>query len=632
MSAKGEAMTADWRRVGVRVVVPVACLGVCFWLLEQQISAGLWREVPRSLGTVAWQNWLAAAALTAISLWSVGRYDGVAHRHLQTGIPIGQARKSGTLAVAIAQTLGFGLFTGALVRWRLLPGLSLQSALGLSAFVSCSFIIGWALVTAFVCLLLPAPNWTFWPALGVAITAPLAAFALFRWPELRLWKLNLRMPSLQMTGAILFWSIVDMITAAGALWILLPEEAELPFSAFLALYMLALGTALVSNTPGGVGPFELVLIGAMPSLHADDILLSIIAFRLVYYALPACLAALALVRSFPDHMQRAAPSLSARILRQASRSEAAVILQNGGRLARTRDGYAAFWPTGQTVTALFDPIRGSIGATMQVLCQTSRDTGRLPLLYKIGARQASAARMTGWSVLHLADDALIDTAGYTSDIPARRTLRRKMRAAEKAGITFAPLGTLSPASLAAVDADWCQRNGPARGGTMGRFCPDYLATQRVFVARRNGEIVAFASFFASNTEWALDLMRQTVDAPDGTMHSLVHQAILAARSEGVGLLSLAATPACPDPGSRIWRWLSMQVVARAGGPGLRQFKSAFAPRWVPRYAAAPGPLRLAIGLADVAREVHTPRPVLRPNSDDIHDLHENYELASRKRA
>ena len=65
--------------------------------------------------------------------------------------------------------------------------------------------------------------------------------------------------------------------------------------------------------------------------------------------------------------------------------------------------------------------------------------------------------------------------------------------------------------------------------------------------------------------------------PDGTMHSLVRSAITKAKELGIEHLSLAATPACPYPSSRFFRWATRRAVRKAGGAGLRQFKSTFAP-------------------------------------------------------
>ena len=54
-------------------------------------------------------------------------------------------------------------------------------------------------------------------------------------------------------------------------------------------------------------------------------------------------------------------------------------------------------------------------------------------------------------------------------------------------------------------------------------------------------------------------------------------AITKAKKLGIEHLSLAATPACPYPSSRFFRWATRRAVRKAGGAGLRQFKSTFAP-------------------------------------------------------
>ncbi|MEP3845082.1 MAG: phosphatidylglycerol lysyltransferase domain-containing protein [Paracoccaceae bacterium] len=622
----------DRLKLCLRLFAPILVLALCLSALSQHVTHNLWQTLPATLSAVNPFFWLAALGFTTLSFWAVGRYDGVAHTHLQTGVSAAQARRGGTISIAVAQTLGFGVFTGALVRWRLLPDLTLSCALALSAFVSISFILGWMFVTAIVCLLLPAPAWTFWPALATVLSGPVLVFCMFRWPVLRRKTLQLNLPSLRMTASIVVWSAVDLCAAGAALWILLPSDAGLSLVAFLPVYMIALGAALISNTPGGVGPFELILIGALPQISPDALMTSVVAFRLVYYAIPACIGFAFLVRPFRSHDRGTDYQLPALVLREAPRSEVSIILQNGGTMERTRRGAVAVWVTGQTVTALFDPIRGGMSETLKTLLRLSRTKGRWPLVYKCSAQCALAARAAGWSIIHLADDALIKTQTYTLNTPTRRTLRRKLRAVEKEGVQIVSIKTISEPEIAQINADWSERSGPARGGTMGRYDPEYLKCQFALAAKVNGQAVAFVSFFTSQNEWTLDVMRQTQDAPTGVMHALVHQTIEAAKTRGIPTVSLAATPACPDPSSAFWRYVSNQVVTRTSGPGLRQFKSAFAPTWHPRYAAAPNPIKLAIGLADITREVLVPRPIQRTSLNDIHDLHENYEFDSRRRA
>ncbi len=628
-------MTSTIGKIGVKSVLkaamPVSILVISFWLLSHRLGPDVFKNLPAHLSATPVAVWGLALLFTGISFFSLGRYDAIAHRHLQTGVPMRQARLSGMAGIAIAQTLGFGLLTGAAARWRILPMLSIQQALSISAFVSFSFLAAWIFVTGLVCLVLPAPAWVKVPAGLLTCALPFVFTAMFRWPRLRLRGVTLRLPSLQAGAALLSWTALDTIAASAVLWVLLPEDAGIAFSSFVPVFLLATGFALVSNTPGGVGPFELALVSFLPVLSADTLVQSIIAYRLVYYALPACLGATLLFRPLKRVIPTKREPLSVKHLFDAARSETSVIRQNGGCVAASANGAFAFWPTGQTVTSLFDPISGSLSACLETLRSEAKARDRTPLLYKCSKKHARFARGHGWAVVHLADDAVLNMSSFTVDAPSRRTLRRKLRAARKSGVSVT-VSPGNPLELAAIDHAWCAKHGPPRGGTMGRFDPAYVAGQWCAMAYQNNEPVAFVTFFVSRSEWALDLMRQIPKCPDGTMHLLVTEGIQSAQAAKAKTVSLAATPACPNPESAFWRQISKWVVGAAGGSGLRQFKSAFGPTWVPRYAAAPSAAGLALGLADIAREVHYPEPIPNANANAAHDLDENYELDSKKSA
>ena len=61
------------------------------------------------------------------------------------------------------------------------------------------------------------------------------------------------------------------------------------------------------------------------------------------------------------------------------------------------------------------------------------------------------------------------------------------------------------------------------------------------------------------------------------MHSLVNQAILEAKNEGVQAVSLAAAPSKPEGRNWMERFIRNAYFNRAGGPGLTQFKQCFKP-------------------------------------------------------
>ncbi len=613
----------SWRNGAraTRIALPCGALALCLWVLLQQIDTVMLRALPAELARISAGNLIGAALACLLSFWAVGRYDGVAHRHLGTAIPERAAERSGRIAIVLAQTLGFGVLSGTLARWRMLPDLSMSMALRLSTFVSLSFLAGWSVITALACLTFAAPGWTFYPALLLLLSIPALIWGLFRWPTVSLGAYRMRLPSLRACGGILTWTAIDTGAAALALWLLLPTEA-VGFSTVLPVFLLALGAALISGTPGGVGPFEVVILSALPQVPATELLAGVVAFRALYYALPALVAMLSMIR--PLHTGIARADVVSRQVRDHHKAETGVIAQNGGFVGDLEGQPVALWPTGQMLTVLSDLRREKGRLPLHALQTAARERNLLPCLYKCDSRAAMTARLEGWHVAHIADEAVLNPGTFSAEVPARRNLRRKLRAAEKAGVRVSLAKRLPLPAMEGIDARWQRRNGCARGGTMGRFCPAYLADQMVLLAHRGDRLIAYASFHRGAQDWCLDLMRSDGDAPDGTMHLLVNDALRRAAAAGIARLSLAAVPACPDPDSRLMRFLAMQVVSRSGS-GLRQFKSAFAPRWEPRYVATPHDLLTALALADIAREVYRPAPL--PKVHPIHKDDEDNEVA-----
>tara|TARA_R110002049_G_scaffold23545_6_gene83491 strand:- start:14848 stop:16731 length:1884 start_codon:yes stop_codon:yes gene_type:complete len=609
--------------LALRVALPLSASLVALWFLSQKISASDLGGLLSSLTRITPATLLLAALLTWLSLWAVGRYDVVAHRHLGTDIPHRQAHITGMMAVSLAQTLGFGLFTGALVRWRMLPGLGMADALRLSGFVCLSFLSALAVILALACLTLTPPPGTLAFSCGVLIALPLLLWVMVRHPTLRLGRFTARAPSLRAGAAILLWATVDTTAAALVLYLLIPG-IEPGFATFLPVYLLALGAALLSGAPGGVGPFELVLLGLLPQVPAPDLLAGIVMFRALYYAFPAVLALIGCMRPYPATPARRHPLPQP--LCQAPRAEVGVIRQNGGRLLYSVSGTVAVWPTAQSLVALSDPLHGKMANLLTPLQRAARQQNRLACLYKTTARNALAARQAGWCVTHIADEAVLSPANFDLSRPTCRGLRRKLRQAEKAGIIVTSPPELPLTEMQALDQCWQARRGGARAGTMGRFCGAYVAEQRVFLAHQNDRLVAFVTFHSSRQEWCLDLMRSASDMPDGTNHAMILHALHDAAIADIPRLSLAAVPACPVPLNRLTTQLYGWLSARHDHAGLRQFKGGFGPRWQPLYAASSTWAWLMLSLLDIALAVHKPGQTPVHNAP-LHKQDEKYEVA-----
>lgn len=605
----------------LRPFLSAGLLLACAALLSARLEGLDLAALRRAFGGVTLDQWGLAALATGLSFLAVARYDVIAHRHFATHCPAPRAALAGASAIALGQPLGAGVVVGALVRWRMVPGLSLPLAARLSLFVALSFLAALLVTIALVRLAIPtAPL----PA-GVAVLILVAALALvgtaFFAPTLWIGRHRLTLPSLPALWALWLFCCLDTGLAAFALHCLLPAQVALSFAAFFPAFLLALGAAILSGTPGGVGPFELALLALLPATPEADLIAAILAFRILYYACPALIAAALLFRR-PDAAP-AAPHTGPRPTPSA-RAELGVLRQNGGAMVEVGRGTCGLVASGQTLVALFDPCHAHIGQLAAPLQRKARAQNRIACAYKITARHAAHARRAGWAVLHVADEAVIDTARHDLQGPTHRQLRRKLRHAEAAGLVIVQGGPLPIRAMTAVAAAWDATHGPARGFSMGRFDPTYLRHQIVFLAWQGKTLLGFISLHRAGHEWCLDLMRARPDAPDGTMHALVHAAILAARAADVPCLSLAAVPAKAPFARPIETRLRRLVDRASGGTGLRQFKTCFAPRWQPLYMAAPTRAHLALAACDLARTI---RAAPTPGAPPLHNQHEEKPIA-----
>jgi len=203
-------------------------------------------------------------------------------------------------------------------------------------------------------------------------------------------------------------------------------------------------------------------------------------------------------------------------------------------------------------------------------------------------------------VVTLAQDGVILLPRWSITDRNCRQLRRKLRAARQAGLRIERGGDRLPITeMARIAAEWARQNRGEHGFSMGRFSVDLLAHQEVFLGWQDSRLVGFVTCHPGRAEWSLDLMRHGSDAPSGTMHALVHAAIMAAQQSGTVRMSLAARPNPP-------RLFAPLVSRLAAMRGLAQFKQSFAPQWRPLYLAAPGWFGLVAGLIRVTLAIHRP--------------------------
>ena len=78
--------------------------------------------------------------------------------------------------------------------------------------------------------------------------------------------------------------------AAATLYALLPSGLEVGYWQFLSVFLLASVAVVLSHVPGGIGVFELVIVGLLGAQNSSELVASLLAFRVLYYFVPLVVA------------------------------------------------------------------------------------------------------------------------------------------------------------------------------------------------------------------------------------------------------------------------------------------------------------------------------------------------------
>jgi phosphatidylglycerol lysyltransferase len=239
--------------------------------------------------------------------------------------------------------------------------------------------------------------------------------------------------------------------------------------------------------------------------------------------------------------------------------------------------------------------------------------GGWPVFYQVSRDMLPLCIDLGLTLLKLGEEAHVDLARFSLEGGSRRGLRRTVNDVERSGTTFHLIAAedvppLLP-ELERVSDDWlAAKRTREKGFSLGFFDPDYLAHFPAAVARRNGEIVAFANVWTSEAKHTVstDLMRYSSDAPRGVMEYLFVKLMLWAKADGYRVFDLGMAPlsgferrALAPP------WMRLGGLVYRHGEhfyhfrGLRQYKEKFDPEWEPRYLATPGGLAIPRILANL---------------------------------
>jgi phosphatidylglycerol lysyltransferase len=325
------------------VLALAALLALAFKSLWQEIS---YDQIVAAVRGVDRTELALALLATAVSYLALGGYDHSSLRYVGVAVPYRLVAQTSFIAYALSNTIGLGVFTGGAVRMRLYGAAGVEAALisRAIAFNAVAFGLGVGTVGALGLLwdaqelagLTRLPAWL----LTAAACLLLAGIgALLLWcrdgGERRLFgRFALRLPPASLALRQLLWSLLDILAAGAALWLLLPD-GTIGFPSFIGFYAAALVLGVVSHVPGGLGVFEAVMLVALGGrVPAEALAGALVLYRLVYYVLPLVVALLLMMlhelrRGVAAPLTRTFGSLAPLLLAAYTLVVAVVVLVSG---------------------------------------------------------------------------------------------------------------------------------------------------------------------------------------------------------------------------------------------------------------------------------------------------------------
>jgi uncharacterized membrane protein YbhN (UPF0104 family) len=252
------------------------------------------------------------ATLSALAAYlALAWYDRIALLHLDRlkGISWSYVAICSFVTYALGHNLGASVLSGSLVRLRAYcaKGLSTAEVAALVAMCSFTFLFGSLLLLGVVLVFEPEivlslsdliprmllPVW-FVQSAGIFLLLLCTLYVLGSWRTFKpfqLGTLDIVYPRLGIVGRQLIAAPLEIMSAAGIIYFVLPKTAGNPgYFVVLGAFILSFSAALVSQAPGGLGVMEAVFLAIIDTVPPTSVIAALLIWRLLYLMLPLALS------------------------------------------------------------------------------------------------------------------------------------------------------------------------------------------------------------------------------------------------------------------------------------------------------------------------------------------------------
>jgi len=291
-----------WHRIGLAVGVTVfAIAAFVLYRILRKISIA---EVGNALSNFSTTQLLLAGLFVALAYLTLTFYDYFALKTIgRDEVPYHIAAIGGFTSYSIGHNVGFTAFSGGAVRYRIYSASSGLTAVevaklcfiaGLTFWLGNIAVLGIGMTihpeaASAVDQLPPAMN----RVIGIAALTGLAVYTIWVSAKPRVigranWSVTL--PAGRLTLIQIAIGIVDLTCCALAMYVLMPAKPEIDFISLAVIFVSSTLLGFASHSPGGLGVFDAAMLIALPQYPPEQLLASLLLFRLFYFITPFALS------------------------------------------------------------------------------------------------------------------------------------------------------------------------------------------------------------------------------------------------------------------------------------------------------------------------------------------------------
>ncbi len=381
----------------------IFCIFVgAIYLLYHKLQAYSLAQIQDSIKRISWGRIAFSTGLMVVNYMILVGYDWLALKAIHKPLPLGKTSLVSFVGQAVSYNFG-ALLGGTTVRYRFYSswGFSLADIVRLVLMLAVTFWVGALGLCGIVFLVappvippellakMPVHDVRFLGGVLLCIAMTYLIACCFIRKPIHVFGKEFEFPCPRIAVAQAVVAGVDLIAAAGCMYVLLPGELNVSFIQFLPSYLMAQVAVVLTHIPGGVGVFELVILHLTHTTDETVVFAAVLLFRLTYFILPL-LAAAVVLAVYEARQNRDALRDAGRWLSVLSHSVAALSTFTAGLILLV----SCVLPTMPPVRMLLESwLPAAVPVTAHAVCMLAGMV-LLFLSYGLERRQASAYRCT----------------------------------------------------------------------------------------------------------------------------------------------------------------------------------------------------------------------------------------------